>query len=294
MARRFGSAAAFKASLEAHLRKRAAERKTPLSTLQLKVVIERLLARLFRAPDPPWLLKGGFAMDLRFRPQARTTKDVDLSVALASGVFPVDFSGALRDRLQEAADVDLGDYLTYRIGTPRQELTNAPRGGARYPCEAVLVGKTYAKFHIDVGCGDPLVGEPERVLGDDILSFAGIAPAVVLAISKPQQFAEKIHAYTFPWSGRLNTRTKDLVDLVLLIERGLPDGAGIRSALRATFAARGTHPLPSSLNPPPGAWAVDFPAMATEAGLSTTDHLEAFSILEAFWTAGRLGDEAGG
>src|SRR5947208_9271483 len=121
MARRFGSAAAFKASLEAHLRKLAGGRNTPLSTLQLKFVIERLLARLFRDPSPPWLLKGGFAMDLRFRPLARTTKDVDLSVILlpdADGPT----APALRDRLQAAADVDVGDFLSYRIGEPKREL----------------------------------------------------------------------------------------------------------------------------------------------------------------------------
>ena len=293
MAKRFGSAAAFKASLESHLRKRAADQKAPLSTLQLKLVIERLLARLFHAPDPPWLLKGGFAMDLRFRPRARTTKDLDLSIMVTSDALPVDFSGALRDRLQEAADVDLGDYLSYRIGAPRQELTNAPRGGARYPCEAVLVGKTYAKFHIDVGCGDPLAGEPERIRGDDLLSFAGIPPVEVLAVSKSQQFAEKLHAYTFPWTGRVNTRTKDLVDLVLLIERGLPDVDKIRSALRATFDTRATHPLPASLELPPASWAVEFPAMAAEAGLTTGDYLEAFSILDSFWAANSLGTAAG-
>src|SRR5271165_6005456 len=150
MAKQFGSAAAFKASLEAHIRKRATERRMPFSTLQLKLVIERLLARLFGNPAPPWLLKGGFAMDLRFRPRARTTKDVDLSV-LQGAVEPVpDLYTALRERLQEASDTDLGDYLTYRIGEPRQEITNAPKGGARYPCEAALVGKTYAKFHIDI------------------------------------------------------------------------------------------------------------------------------------------------
>ena len=143
----------------------------------------------------------------------------------------------------------------------------------RYPCEAVLVGKTYAKFHLDVGCGDAIVGEPERLTGDDLLSFAGIPPAAVIAISKPQQFAEKIHAYTFPWTGRHNTRSKDLVDLILLIERGLPEVSEIRSAIRTTFATRGTHPIPETLQPPPGAWAVDFPPMAIEAGLSTTDYL---------------------
>ena len=74
MTRQFASGAAFKASLEAHLRKRATERAIPLATLQLKLVIERLLARLFRDEKPAWLLKGGFALDLRFRPRARTTK----------------------------------------------------------------------------------------------------------------------------------------------------------------------------------------------------------------------------
>ncbi len=287
MARHFGSAAAFKASLEAHLRKLAGERNTPLSTLQLKLVIERLLARLFREPNPPWLLKGGFAMDLRFRPRARTTKDVDLSVALGAGEL-VEFSAAFREQLQDAVDIELGDYLAYRIGIPKHELNNAPRGGARYPCEAVLVGKLYARFHIDVGCGDVLVGEPERIVGDDLLSFAGIPPAEVLAISEAQQFAEKIHAFSFAWKDRLNTRTKDLVDLVLLIERGLPDVEQIRAALVATFFARATHPIPAKLATPPTAWAADFPAMAAEAGLSTNDYLEAFSILDAFWTSGSL------
>jgi hypothetical protein len=89
----------------------------------------------------------------------------------------------------------------------------------------------------------------------------------------------------------VNTRTKDLVDLVLLIERGLPDAAAIRSALRATYSVRATHPLPASLAPPPASWAVDFPAMAAEAALSTGDYLEAFAILVAFWDAGSLGEE---
>jgi hypothetical protein len=293
MAKQFGSAAAFKASLEAHLRKRAAERKVPFSTLQLKFVIERLLARLFRDARPLWLLKGGFAMDLRFRPRARTTKDVDLSVSLVPVAEGAGLAATLRDRLQVAVAIDLGDYLTYRIGEPRQELTNAPKGGARYPCEAVLVGKTYARFHIDVGCGDAVVGEPERLTGDDLLSFAGIGPATALAIPAAQQFAEKLHAYTYPWSGRLNTRSKDLVDLVLLIERGPPDMEDIRRALEATFATRGTHPLPGTLTPPPTAWASEFVGMATEAGLSTTDYGDAFASLERFWTAHGLGAKAG-
>src|SRR6516164_7215869 len=125
MAKQFASAVAFKSALEARLRKRAQERGVPFSTLQLKFVMERLLARLFRADPPLWLLKGGFAMDLRFRPRARTTKDVDLSVPLV-GKSDGPMSAALREQLQEAVDVDLGDFLSFRIQEPKRELTNAP------------------------------------------------------------------------------------------------------------------------------------------------------------------------
>jgi hypothetical protein len=150
-------------------------------------------------------------MDLRFRPQARTTKDVDLTILITLRGSKADFAGPIRERLQEAADFDLEDYVSYRIGEPKQELTNAPGGGARYSCEAMLLGKVYQKFHIDAGCGDAAVGEPERLTGDKFLDFAGVEPATVLAISKSKQLAEKIHAYSYPWQGRLNTRTKDLV-----------------------------------------------------------------------------------
>lgn len=63
MAKTFGSATAFKASFETRLRKVAAERAVPFSTLQLKFVMERLLARLFQEPNPPWVLKDARAQE---------------------------------------------------------------------------------------------------------------------------------------------------------------------------------------------------------------------------------------
>lgn len=195
MAKQFGSAAAFKQALEAHLRKRSTDSGVPFATLQLKFAMERLLARLFREADPGWLLKGGFSLDLRFRPRARTTTDIDLTIEVqADGILPETLT-QVRDRLQVSVDGDLGDFLAYRIGKPKKELTNAPGGGGRFPCEAVLVGKIY----IDVGLGDATIGEAESLMGDDLLGFAGIGPARALAISTAQQFAEKAHSYTFPW-----------------------------------------------------------------------------------------------
>ena len=60
------------------LRTGAQERGVQIQGLRLKVAIERLLARLVVEKEPPWLLKGGYAMELRFRPKARTTSDIDL------------------------------------------------------------------------------------------------------------------------------------------------------------------------------------------------------------------------
>ena len=201
-----------------------------------------------------------------------------------------DLALAVRERLQVAADQDLGDYLSYRVGEPKKELTNAPKGGARFPCEAVLVGKVYARFHVDVGCGDALVGEPERLVGDDLLSFAGTTR---FGARNPQGTAVRREAprLHLPLVGANNTRSKDLVDL-LLIEPGPLDAGDVRKALEATFSSRATHPLPTTLQPPPSEWRDEFTGMAAEAGLSTREYLEAFAILERFWTTLGLGAEA--
>jgi hypothetical protein len=283
MARLFKNAVAFRTSLETRLKAVAEERNLPLQTVRLKVLLERLLARLFHEPDPGWLLKGGFAMELRYRPRARTTRDLDLTVG---GTLEPE---RLRDRLQEAAERDLGDFLEFRIGAAQAELDGPPLGGARFPCEVLLAGKTYARFHIDVGSGDALVGPIETLTGEGLLEFAGIGSAHALAISRAQQFAEKVHAYSFPWTGRTNTRTKDLVDLVLLVAMGPLDPGEAREAVRATFKTRNTHTIPDTLLTPPVSWAADFRTMAAEAQLPTTDYLVGFRILDLFWKNLRRG-----
>jgi len=40
---------------------------------------DRLLARLFQKEPVPWVLKGGYALELRFK-DARSTVDIDLTM----------------------------------------------------------------------------------------------------------------------------------------------------------------------------------------------------------------------
>ncbi|MCA9285544.1 MAG: nucleotidyl transferase AbiEii/AbiGii toxin family protein [Phycisphaerales bacterium] len=295
MTRSYASAAAFRQALEMRLRSVAQQRVVQIQGLRLKLAIERLLARLFHDPNPPWLLKGGYAMELRFRPRARTTRDLDLT--LVESVDPEALARRLvevHEALMNTAVLDLGDYFEFTIPPARNELAAAPGGGGVFSVIAKVAGREFARFHLDIGFGDAVVGAPDRLHGDDLLAFAGIRPPTALAIPKTQQFAEKIHAYTFPWTDRENTRSRDLVDMVLLIERGELDRDAVRRAVVETFGHRRRHMAPTTLDSPPRAWATEFPAMATEAGISTTDLDEAFSILAAFWNRLRPFDGSDG
>lgn len=282
MARTFASPGAFRRSLEDRLRKAAAERRVSLDSIRLKLVMERLLARLFEKPHPAWLLKGGFAMELRYRPRARTTRDLDLSITGTDRETSAGHLARLHEELRSAASRDLGDYLAFSLGESSRDL-QAPLGGLRFRCECRLAGKRYAVFRLDVGLGDPTLQEPDTLVGGDLLAFAGIEPAVVLAVPTTQQFAEKLHAYTFPWSDRTNTRTKDLADLLLLLEEGLGDSPALREALSATFGRRASHPLPENLPPPPANWQPAFAQMAAELKLPQTDLESAHRRLADFW-----------
>ncbi len=287
MSKRYDNPEAFRQALQARLRTVAEQRDLSIQDIQLKFLIERFLARLFHLDHPPWVLKGGFAMELRYRPHARTTRDVDLTIRTTDARELAERLNAIREQLQEVAELDMGDHLEFRIASAKKQLPGAPQGGGSFPVESLLVGKTFGRFHIDVGFGDPVQGEPDILMGDDMLAFAGIAPARALAVPKAQQFAEKLHAYTYVWTDRENTRVKDLVDMVILIQRGELDVAQVRDAVKDTFARRHTHDLPNQLIQPPTAWAAEFPPMARQAGLPMADIAQAFKVLMQF--AAKLG-----
>ena len=230
---------------------------------------DRLLARLFREEPAPWVLKGGYALELRFR-AARSTVDIDLTLqrVVAATSASGDTNQVVREMLQDEADVPLGDWFEYMIGPPVMDLTAAPYGGARYPVEARMDERIFARFHLDAGIGDVVMQPLDTIVCRDWLGFAGIESSLVRMIAREQQFAEKIHAYTLP-RNTANSRVKDLVDLALLIRSGGLDKQRILDALRLTFERRQTHDLPVGLVPPPADWQLPFQALAEECGLPT-------------------------
>lgn len=281
----YKTAGAFRAALEARLQTRAREEKTDLQRLRRQVAFDRLLARLFsKGPKAnyPWALKGGYAMELRIR-SARTTKDIDLTLPDGTRLSknPKERGEEVRAMLQEAIAADLRDFFDFLVGEAREELGGAPEGGSRYPVEGRMDGREFARFHVDIGVGDEVLKPLDVVQGRDWLAFGGIEVPSFPAISAEQQFAEKLHAYSLPRGERANTRTKDLIDMVLLIRQEKLDKSRVKLAVGATFARRATHVVPEKLEPPPEEWAPVFAALARECNLDVS-LFDGFEIVRGF------------
>ncbi len=203
-------------------------------------------------------------MELRVK-AARTTRDVNLAMRKAPS--PKWDDAVIKRLLESAAGVDLQDGFQFMIGESTMDLDAAPYGGSRFPVEGQMAGRRFADFHLDVSAGDVL-REPFEILeGHDWLGFANIPKVRLPAISREEQFAEKLHAYTLPRSRRPNTRVKDLVDMVLLLESGSLDKKRLYESVEATFLRRATHAVPISLPAPPDGWKTGFAELAESCGL---------------------------
>ena len=67
----YASPSAFRRALEDRLLQMQRAEHVDIQRLRRQVAFDRLLARLFHDANPPWLLKGGYAMELRMA-MART------------------------------------------------------------------------------------------------------------------------------------------------------------------------------------------------------------------------------
>lgn len=279
---KYATATALRTALESRLQQTARKEGIDLQRLRRQVAFDRLLARFFSRDDAPWVLKGGYAMELRLA-VARSTKDIDLSFIgnpSPSSRTPQGRNMAVLELLQTYAAINLGDFFVYKIGEPTMDLTAPLYGGARYPVEAEMDNRIFSSFHLDVAVGDVLMEPQERIEGKDWLGFAGITKASVRAISPEQQFAEKLHAYTLPRQTP-NSRVRDLVDMLLLLDTGKLVPEAVAKALQATFVKRGTHTIPAKLVSPPPDWNPRFSALAVECNLPINIG-DAFASIEHF------------
>lgn len=257
----YSTAFAFRRALEDRLNAASKAEGIDLQRMRRQVAFDRLLVRLFAEGNPAWKLKGGYALELKLS-IARATRDLDLG--LSSGMPPGD---QLIDALQNAAARDVGDFFVYEVGEPVMDLDGPPYGGSRHHVEARLDGRLFARFHLDIGMGD-IQREPyEWTEPKDWLGFAGISAGRFPSISREEHFAQKLHAYTMPRVDRPNTRVKDLIDLVLLVDSIAMDQKRLKQDIIDTFNRRQTHSVPEQLEAPPEFWEPIFVKLARECGI---------------------------
>jgi len=272
---RYGDPAAFRMALEQRLKDRAAGGGARLARDRKRVAFDRLLARLITVAEGRWLLKGGFALELRLAARARTTKDVDIEWRANEG--------ELLDALLDAADHDADDFFVFtieRAGVPEDRLG----GSRRFRITASLAGREFEAFLLDVGFRSDDALATETLRTDDFLGFAGIEPVEVDAVPLELQVAEKLHAYTRRYEGgRPSTRAKDLVDLALIAELSSLDAAALRREVKTIFALRDAHSPPDTLPLPPAEWAVPYRRLAEEVGAPAeleVAHRDAAALLD--------------
>jgi hypothetical protein len=284
MLERYGTPRAFRQALEARLMAQSKTTDVDLGRLRRQVAFERLLARLTegRGGATSWVLKGGFALELRLGNVSRTTRDLDLAM-LDGELDGQRLWSHLSTVLGE--DVD-GDYFIFAVAAPRPLAADlAGRPGWRFSVDVRLAGKSFAMVRIDVVARAEEISDAiEPLTFSSALAFAGLAPTVTVpAIDVDQHAAEKFHALTRIYGGRPNTRVKDLVDLVLLTELNLIDPTRLTDRVRTVFRVRATHPMPTQLPEPPSAWRDDYLGIIEELDIGARTIGDAMAVVRPIW-----------
>lgn len=265
---------ALRTSIEQRLANLAAERQVSLDRLRRHFAFQRILVRL--SADDNWVLKGGFALEVRLGLDARATKDLDLAML-------EDLDGVeAQDRLLDALDVDAGDGMTFQVSAPRAIASNeAGNPGWKFTVTSVLGGRVFASLRLDVVARSAEIAGAivtievrPPILAERLSSTA--MPAVDIA----QHAAEKFHAMARTYAGdRPSSRVKDLVDVVLLAEAGLLPHPDLPGRLQAVWQVRDSKSPPAELPDFPVSWSDDFAAMAAELDLAV-DYSTARSTAE--------------
>lgn len=250
---------ALRDSINHRLANVAAERQVAPDRIRRHFAFQRILVRL--SATEGWVLKGGFALEVRLGLQARATKDLDLATL-------DDLDGAeVQDRLLDALDVDAGDGLTFQVSAPKALAPDeAGNPGWKFTVTSFLGGKVFAPLRLDVVARSAeIAGAVGSLEVHPPILPERLSSTTMPAVDVAQHAAEKFHAMARTYAGdRPSSRVKDLVDVVLLAEAGLLPHPDLAGRLRTVWQVRDGAPPPAQLPEFPASWADDYAAMATE------------------------------
>ncbi|CAM3934678.1 nucleotidyl transferase AbiEii/AbiGii toxin family protein [Mycobacterium senriense] len=220
------------------------------------------------------------ALEVRLGGSARATKDID--VGFREGVSD---AADLRDRLIADLSVDIvGDRFVLEVGEPAQLREDG--GGHltwRVPVTALLADRHFGAIKLDVSPRAHELNNTDRLPLPNSLAFAGIPTTEVEIIDVERHAAEKFHAMTRDYGDRDNSRVRDLLDLVILIEYGLIAPGGVAVAARAVWAERDAADPPSQLPPFPSSWPHRYEELAADYDVDARTFPRGAGLVQALW-----------
>jgi Nucleotidyl transferase AbiEii toxin, Type IV TA system len=224
------------ASVRARLLNVAKATGTDFNLVLVRFALERLLYRLSTSAHADrFVLKGALLFTLWYDLPHRATRDADLlgfgdsDMASMAAVFK---DIAAMHGKDAADDGIVFDPASVRVAAIRKD---AGYGGVRVTLNGQLANARCVA-QVDVGFGDAVTPGPSDavypVLLDDLPAPHLRTYPVYTVI------AEKLHAVVV--LGMVNSRLKDYLDLVVMVERETLDAATLVRAIAATFHRRGT------------------------------------------------------
>lgn len=277
----YKTAEAFRNALELKAKAESLKSGNPLEAVRAARAFEAFLLRI-KPSGQALVLKGGFAVYVRFGTLTRPTEDLDLAIRNDISTNSAIRVRAMHRMLEIVASVDLGDFFTFIVGQSMQDLgTGREFDGWRFPVEARIGEREFKRFHIDLTVGDSILSPLDQISIGGTLAFAGFVKGEVDAIRLAQHYCEKLHAYVRVRK-RENSRTKDLFDMVFFIRQGL-DSSLVAEVITEVFYNCGGPVIPEQLATPPRSWKLPFEDMASNNGMDVSFE-EAYKIISDFHT----------
>ncbi|MEU7631701.1 nucleotidyl transferase AbiEii/AbiGii toxin family protein [Nocardia sp. NPDC049220] len=253
----------FQRAINDRLKKQAHTLKRPTAELHREFFMQRMLARVFRDPAGPWILKGGTGLLVRI-PGARHSEDIDLLHPTTS--LDQAFE-ELRHLVETASQLD---RLTFGLDVKARredvwQLRATPHLGTN----------ALQHFPIDLTAGRQLIGEIDRVSPRQVIEIPDLDPPPMFSCYPlADQIADKLAAmYEFHGAARLpSTRWRDLVDLLLIISNFEFDAATTCAALDKQRQCRAALELPAAIRAPGPTWETEYPKLAATTILPTLLH----------------------
>src|SRR5439155_16135907 len=135
----------------------------------------------------------------------------------------------------------------------------------RLKVAAALAGKPFGGIQLDVSPRIHELDATDRVVLPNSLAFAGIPTPTIEIIDLHRHAAEKFHAMLRGYGERENSRVRDLVDLVILIEQDLVDPDAVRRAAERVWRERNAIDPPTIVPPLPDSWPSRYEQLARES-----------------------------